>query len=120
MTASERVLLEQAQHACRGQAGNVPVTVLLDRGHAAATVAQALGVDAGSVYRYAQTYRLHGLAGYLRAEQPEYLGPAHQRSTRRPGQGLDPTKVGCISPKPTTMPCARRLIQGNQSAELVV
>ena len=41
---SERVLLQQAQRACR-QAGYVPVTVLLmlDQGHAAATVSQALG-----------------------------------------------------------------------------
>ena len=76
LPASERVLLQQAQRACRGQAGYVPVTVLLmlDQGHAAATVAQALGVDAGSVYRYAQTYRLQGLSGYLRAEQPGYWG----------------------------------------------
>jgi uncharacterized protein YfaS (alpha-2-macroglobulin family) len=41
---SERVLLPQAQRAGRGQAGYVPVTVLLmlDQGHAAARVAQAL------------------------------------------------------------------------------
>ena len=52
----------------------MPVTVLLilDQGHAATTVAQALGMDASNVSRYAQTYRLHGLAGYLRAEQPGY------------------------------------------------
>jgi len=73
---SERVLLEQAQRACRGQAGYVPVTVLLmlHQGHAAATVAQALGVDVSSVYRYAQSYHLQGLSGYLRAEQPGYWG----------------------------------------------
>ena len=55
---SERVLLQQAQRACRGQAGYVPATVLLmlDQGHAAAAVAQTLGVDASSVYRYAQTH----------------------------------------------------------------
>ena len=46
--------------------------LLFDQGHAAATVAQALGVDASSVYRYAQTYPLHGLAGHLRAGQPGY------------------------------------------------
>ena len=73
---SERVFLQQAQRACRGQAGYVPVTVLLmlHQGHAAATVVQALGVDVSSVYRYAQTYQLHGLSGYLRAEQPGYWG----------------------------------------------
>ncbi len=73
---SERVLLQQAQRACRGGAGYVPVTVLLmlDLGHAAAAVAQALGVDGSSVYRYAQAYRLQGLVAYLRAEQPGYWG----------------------------------------------
>ena len=65
--------------------------LLLDQGHAAATVAQALGVDVSSVYRYAQTYQLHGLAGYLRAEQPGYRGcspaphsPGPRRASRRP------------------------------------
>ena len=45
----------------------MPVTVLLmlDQGYGAAPVAQAL--DASSVYRYAQTYRLKGLNGYLAA-----------------------------------------------------
>ena len=73
---SECVFLQQAQRACRGQAGYVPVTVLLmlHQGHAAATVAQALGVDVSSVYRYAQTYQLQGLSGYLRAEQPGFWG----------------------------------------------
>ena len=52
-----------------GPSGYVPVTVLLmlDQGHAATTVAQALDVDASCVYRYAQTYCLEGLTGYLRA-----------------------------------------------------
>ena len=45
-----------------------------DQGHAAATVAPALGVDGSSGYRYAQTYHLQGLRGYLRAEQPGYWG----------------------------------------------
>ena len=76
MTDSERGLLRQAQSACRGKAGYVPVTVLLmlDHGHSAATVAQNLGLDASSVYRYAQTYRLQGLTGVLAAEQPGYWG----------------------------------------------
>ena len=50
------------------------VLLLLDQGHAAATVAQALGLDAGSVYRYAQSYRLQGLMGYLSGEPPGYWG----------------------------------------------
>ena len=47
---------------------------MLDQGRTAATVAQALGVDVSSVYRYAQTYHLEGLSGYLRAEEPGYWG----------------------------------------------
>ena len=74
LPASERVLLAQAQRACRNQAGYVPVTVLLmlDQGHAPPAVAQALGVDVSSVYRYAEAYRLPGLPGYLAAAQPGY------------------------------------------------
>ena len=70
--------MQQTQRACRGQAGYVPVPVtvllMLDQEHAAATVAQALGMDASSVYRYAQTDQLQGLAGYPRAEQLGYWG----------------------------------------------
>ena len=105
---SERVLLQQAQRACRGQAGYVPVTVLLmlHQGHAAATVAQTLGVDASSVYRYAQTHQLHGLAGYLRAEQPDYRGyspaphsPAYAGNwTGRSTPIAEPLPTGCPAP----------------------
>ena len=73
---AERQLLRQAQRACRGKAGYVPVTALLmlDRGRAVAAVAEDLGLDEATVYRYAQTYQLLGLAGYLKAEQPGYWG----------------------------------------------
>ncbi len=76
LSATERQLLRQAQRACRGKAGYVPVTVLLllDRGRAVAAIAEDLGLDETTVYRYAQTYRLQGLAGYLKAEQPGYWG----------------------------------------------
>jgi len=76
LSDSERQLLRQAQGACRGQAGYVPVTVLLmlDRGRAVAAIAEDLGLDEATVYRYAQTYRSKGLAGYLKAEQPGYWG----------------------------------------------
>jgi len=76
LSDSERQLLRQAQGTCRGKAGYVPVTVLLmlDRGRAVATIAKDLGLDEATVYRHAQTYRLQGLAGYLRAEQPGYWG----------------------------------------------
>ena len=76
MPNSKRVLLKQAQRAGRGQVGYVPVTglIMLDQGHAAATVAPVLGLDASSVYRYAQTRQLQDPVGYLRAEQPGHWG----------------------------------------------
>lgn len=76
LSDTERQLLRQAQRASRGKAGYVPVTVLLmlDRGRAVAAIAEDLGLDEATVYRYAQTYRLQGLAGYLKAEQPGYWG----------------------------------------------
>ena len=76
LSDSERQLLRQAQRASRGKAGYVPVTVLLllDRGRAVAAIAEDLGLDETTVYRYAQTYRLKGLPGYLAAEQPGYWG----------------------------------------------
>ena len=50
----------------------MPVTVLfmLNQEGAVATIAEDLGLDKATVYRYAQTYRFQGLVGYLRAEQP--------------------------------------------------
>ncbi|WP_216689938.1 IS630 family transposase [Hymenobacter siberiensis] len=73
---TERQLLRQAQRACRGKAGYVPVTALLmlDRGRAVVAVAEDLGLDQATVYRYAQSYQLLGLVGYLKSEQPGYWG----------------------------------------------
>ena len=87
LTDSERVLLRQTQRACRGQAGYVPVTVLLmlDHGHAAATIAQNLGVDASSIYRYAQAYRLQGLVGLLAGEQLDYEEMNEYNAKLEPG-----------------------------------
>ena len=48
------------------------VLLLLDRGRAVAAIAEDLGLDEATVYGYAQTYQLQGLAGYLRTEQPGY------------------------------------------------
>ena len=68
--------MRQAQSACRGKAGYVPVTVLLmlDRGRAVAPIAEDLGLDEATVYRSAQTYQLQGLVGCLAAEQSGYQG----------------------------------------------
>jgi hypothetical protein len=66
---AERQLLRQAQRACRSKAGYVPVPALLmlDRGRAVAAVADDLGLDEATVYRYAKTYHLHGLVSQSRA-----------------------------------------------------
>ncbi len=76
LTDSERQLLRQAQRACRNKAGYVPVTVVvpLDRGRSVVAIAEDLGLDQATVYRYAQAYREKGLAGYLKAEQSGYWG----------------------------------------------
>ena len=52
---TERQLLQQARRACRGKAGYVPMTalLLLDRGRAVAAIAEDLGLDEATVYRYA-------------------------------------------------------------------
>ena len=73
---AERQLLRQSQRACRGKAGYGPVTVLLtlDRGRAVVVIAEDLGLDEATVYRYRQTCQLLGLVGYLRTEQPGYWG----------------------------------------------
>ena len=75
-TDSERVLLRQAQSACRGKAGYVPVTVLLmlDHGRAPAAIAQDLGLDESTVRRYAQACQRQGLAALLAKEAPGYAG----------------------------------------------
>ncbi len=54
LSDTERQLLRQAQRACRGKAGYVPVMVLLmlDRGRAVAAIAEDLGLDEATVYRY--------------------------------------------------------------------
>ena len=69
-------MLRQAQRACRGKTGYVPVTVLLllDKGRPVAAIADDLGLDQSTVCRCAQTYHEEGLRGYLRAEQPGYRG----------------------------------------------
>ena len=73
---AERQLLRQAQRACRGKAGYVPVTALLmlDRGRPLVAVAEDLGLDEATLYRYAAAYHAHGLVRYLAAEQPGYWG----------------------------------------------
>ncbi len=75
-TDTDRLLLRQAQYACRGKAGYVPVTVLLmlDHGRPAAAIAQDLGLDESTVHRYAQACQRQGLAALLAKEAPGYVG----------------------------------------------
>lgn len=59
-----------------GFAGHVPLKVLLmfDQVFGAAPVAQALSLDAGSVYCCSQTFRLKRLNAYLTTKQSGYCG----------------------------------------------
>ena len=100
----ERQLLRQGQCACRGKAGYVPVTVLLlEKGRPVPSIADAPGLDQGTVSRYAQTYHKQDLVGSLRAEQPSYRGPAHQRPT---GQLVPRTRPDAPSPGWPTLPAS--------------
>jgi transposase len=76
LTEVEREQLRQVQKQRRDDEGYVKGTVvlLLDAGWGAASVASALGVDEGTVYRYAQAYAHLGLARYLAPEQRGYWG----------------------------------------------
>lgn len=76
LTESERAHLRQLQKQRRDDAGYVKVTVvlMLDAGWGAGQVAQALGLDDGTVYRYAQTWQRLGLEKYLVHEAPGYWG----------------------------------------------
>lgn len=91
LTEAERVLLRQAQLACRGQAGYVPLTVvlMLDQQHTPAAIAQALGVDGSSVYRYAAAYAAQGLAGLLPPAPAGYWGRLSSAQLGELGAQLD-------------------------------
>lgn len=76
LTDAERQHLRQLQKQRRDDEGYVKVTVvlMLDAGWGAGQVAQALGLDDGTVYRYAQAWQRLGLEKYLLHEQPGYWG----------------------------------------------
>lgn len=76
LSEAERNQLRALQKQRRDEAGYVKVTVLLllAKGWAVATIAEALGLDDGMVYRYAQLYQAQGLDKYLAADQPRYWG----------------------------------------------
>lgn len=76
LTDSDRHALRQLQKQRRDEAGYVKVTVilLLDKQRPLASVADDLGLDDATVYRYARAFRDLGLARYLAHEQPGYWG----------------------------------------------
>ncbi|AWM34470.1 IS630 family transposase [Hymenobacter nivis] len=76
LSAPERAQLRQWQKQRRDNEGNVKVTVvlMLDAGWPVSTVAETLGLDEATVYRYAAAFAELGLAQYLAHEQPGYWG----------------------------------------------
>jgi len=76
LTDSERRALRQLQKQRRDEAGYVKVTVvlMLDSGWPVERVAEALGLDEATVYRYVRAFTDLGLAQYLLHERPGYWG----------------------------------------------
>jgi transposase len=76
LTESERQYLRQLQKQRRDEAGYVKVTVLLllDKRRPLASIADDLGLDEATVYRYAQAFQTLGVEKYLAHEQPGYWG----------------------------------------------
>jgi transposase len=76
LTAADRQYLRQLQKQRRDNAGYVKVTVvlMLDAGWPVGSVAETLGLDEATVYRYAQAFQALGIEKYLAHEQPGYWG----------------------------------------------
>ena len=76
LTNSERQHLRQLQKQRRDEDGYVKVTVilLLDKRRPLASVADDLGLDETTVYRYARAFTTLGVDKYLAHEQPGYWG----------------------------------------------
>ena len=72
LTTSERQHLRQLQKQRRYEDGYVKVTVilLLDKRRPLASVADDLGLDETTVYRYARAFTTLGVDQYLAHEQP--------------------------------------------------
>jgi transposase len=76
LSEAERTALRALQQQRRDEAGYVKVTVilLLDKGRSVASVADDLGLDEATVYRYSQAFAALGLAQYLAHERLSYWG----------------------------------------------
>ena len=68
--------MRQLQKQRRDEAGYVKVTVilLLDKRRPLVSIADDLGLDESTVYRYARAFTNLGLVRYLAHEQPGYWG----------------------------------------------
>ena len=76
LTDSERRALRQLQKQRRDEDGYVKVTVvlMLDSGWPVGRVAEALGLDEATLYRYVRAFTDLGLEKYLAHERPGYWG----------------------------------------------
>jgi len=76
LTDSERRTLRQLQKQRRDEDGYVKVTVvlMLDSGWPVGRVAEALGLDEATLYRYVRAFTNLGLDKYLTPELPGYWG----------------------------------------------
>ena len=76
LTDSERRALRQLQKQRRDEDGYVKVTVvlMLDSGWPVGSVAEALGLDEATLYRYVRAFADLGLEQYLAHERPGYWG----------------------------------------------
>ncbi len=76
LTTAERQQLRQLQKQRRDDEGYVKVTVvlLLDGGWPVGSVAEALGLDEATLYRYVRAFTDLGLVKYLPHERPGYWG----------------------------------------------
>ena len=76
LTDSERRALRQLQKQRRDDDGYVKVTVvlMLDSGWPTGSVAEALGLDEATLYRYVRAFTDLGLEKYLAHERPGYWG----------------------------------------------
>ena len=108
LTNSERQHLRQLQKQRRDEDGYVKVTVilLLDKRRPLASVADDLGLDETTVYRYARAFTPLGVDQYLVHEQPGYWDlfttapnspTCAERSTRRATATVAPCRRGCCA-----------------------
>lgn len=76
LTDTERAELRMLQRQGRGGPAYVPVTVLLllDKGRSVSAIADDLGLDAATVYRYAGAWRTQGLAAFAGVKPAGYWG----------------------------------------------